>query len=42
MPQSDNLYHYIIYGVILITFFVVLKSPKKQTNKTDKKDNQED
>lgn len=39
MPQSDNLYHYIIYGVILIAFFVVLKLPKKQT---DKKDNQED
>lgn len=45
MPHSDNLYHYIAYGVILIAFFVVLKSPKKpkeQTKEADKKNNQED
>lgn len=30
MPQSDNIYYYIAYGVILITFFIVLKMPKKK------------
>jgi len=34
MPQSDNIYYYIAYGVILVVFFIVLKSPKK--NKDDK------
>jgi len=29
MPQSDNIYYYIMYGVILIVFIIVLKSPKK-------------
>jgi len=29
MPESDNLYYYIAYAVILVTFFFVLKSPKK-------------
>ncbi len=29
MP-SDNIYHYIVYGLILLTFFIVLKSPKKK------------
>ena len=33
MPQSDNLYYYVVYGMILVAFLVVLKSPKK-----DKKD----
>jgi hypothetical protein len=30
MPQSDNLYYYVVYGIILIAFFVILKSPKKK------------
>jgi len=39
MPQSDNLYYYIVYGVILIAFVVVLKSPKKSVN--ENKDDEE-
>jgi len=34
MPQSDNVYYYVAYGVVLLVFFIVLKSPKK--NKNDK------
>jgi hypothetical protein len=34
MPQSDNIYYYVAYGVILVVFFIVLKSPKK--NKDNK------
>ena len=34
MPQSDNIYYYVAYGIILVLFFIVLKSPKK--NKDDK------
>ena len=30
MPQSDNIYYYIAYGLILVVFFIVLKSPKKK------------
>jgi len=30
MPQSDNLYHYLAYAIILVAFFIVLKSPKKK------------
>lgn len=30
MPQSDNIYYYGIYAVILVAFFFVLKSPKKK------------
>ena len=29
MPQ-DNIYYYIVYGVILVAFFIVLKTPKKK------------
>jgi hypothetical protein len=29
MPQSDNIYYYVAYGVVLVVFFIVLKSPKK-------------
>jgi len=29
MPQSDNIYYYVVYGVILVVFVIVLKSPKK-------------
>ncbi len=29
MPQSDSVYYYAIYGVILVAFYFVLKSPKK-------------
>jgi len=38
MPQSDNIYYYIAYGLILVTFFIVLKTPKKGKNKDEKKD----
>jgi hypothetical protein len=30
MLQEGELYHYIGYAVILIVFFLVLKSPKKK------------
>ena len=30
MQLSDNIYHYIIYAVILVVFFIVLKLPKKK------------
>jgi hypothetical protein len=30
MPQSDNVYYYIVYGIILIAFLIVLKMPKKK------------
>jgi len=35
MPKSDNIYYYVVYGLILVAFFIVLKSPKK--DKTEKK-----
>ena len=38
MPQSDNIYYYIAYGLILVTFFIVLKTPKKDKKKDNKKD----
>ena len=34
MPE-DNIYYYIAYAIILVAFYVVLKSPKK--DKDDKK-----
>ena len=30
MPQSDNIYYYVIYGLILVAFVIVLKTPKKK------------
>ncbi len=30
MPQSDNLYHYLAYAVIIVVTFIILKSPKKK------------
>jgi len=30
MPLADNMYYYIAYGLILVTFVLVLKSPKKK------------
>jgi len=30
MPQSENIYYYVGYGIILIAFIIVLKSPKKK------------
>jgi len=36
MPQSDNIYYYIAYGLILVTFFIVLKMPKKDKTGKDK------
>ena len=33
MPQSDNIYYYVAYGVVLVVFFIVLKSPKNKDNK---------
>lgn len=32
----DNIYHYILYGVILVAFFIILKTPKKNKNKEEK------
>lgn len=30
MPQSDNIYYYVVYGLILLAFFIVLKTPKNK------------
>jgi hypothetical protein len=30
MPQSDNIYYYVVYGLILVAFYIVLKTPKKK------------
>ena len=30
--MEDNIYHYILYAVILAAFFMILKSPKKDKN----------
>lgn len=37
MPLVDNMYHYIAYGVILVAFLIVLKTPKKDKKKEDEK-----
>lgn len=41
MPQSDNIYYYIVYGLILAAFFIVLKMPKKDKDK-DKDEKKEE
>lgn len=38
MPEVNN-YHYIAYGLILLTFLIVLKLPKNK--KENKKDTEE-
>jgi len=39
MPLVDNMYYYIAYGLILVTFFIVLKTPKKdRKNRNDPKE----
>jgi len=35
MPLTDNIYYYIAYGLILVTFFIVLKTPKKDKKNKD-------
>lgn len=30
MPESDNIYYYVGYVLILVAFFIVLKTPKKK------------
>ena len=30
MPETDNIYYYIAYGLILVIFLIVLKTPKKK------------
>ncbi len=30
MPQSDNVYYYAAYAVILVAFLIVMKIPKKK------------
>jgi len=37
MPLSDNIYYYIAYGLILVTFFIVLKMPKKDKKSDEDK-----
>jgi hypothetical protein len=38
MQQSDDIYYYIGYAMILAVFFIILKLPKKsQGNKSEKK-----
>ena len=38
MPLTDNMYYYIAYGLILVAFLVVLKSPKKKKTEEKNKD----
>jgi len=41
MQENDSIVYYIVYGIILVAFYVVLKSPKKDDkNANDKKDNE--
>ena len=45
MPKSDNIYYYVVYGLILVAFFIVLKIPKKdktEKKKEDKPENKQD
>ncbi len=35
MQENDSIIYYIAYGIILVAFYVVLKSPKKDENKKD-------
>jgi len=30
MQPNGEIYHYIVYGIVLVVFFIVLKSPKKK------------
>ncbi|NOR56664.1 MAG: hypothetical protein GQ531_10730 [Sulfurovum sp.] len=34
----DNMYYYMAYGLILVVFVIVLKSPKKPKNNEKSKD----
>ena len=36
MQLTENIYYYIAYGLILVTFFIVLKTPKKPKDKKTK------
>jgi len=36
MVENDSVLYYIFYGIILIAFYVVLKMPKKDDNKSNK------
>ena len=36
MQLTENIYYYIAYGLILVTFFIVLKMPKKKKDDKDK------
>ena len=35
MVENDSVLYYIAYGVILVAFYFVLKSPKKEDKKDD-------
>ncbi|SFV60793.1 hypothetical protein MNB_SV-12-1917 [hydrothermal vent metagenome] len=37
MPENDNILYYIVYGIILVAFYIILKSPKKDTQKEEDK-----
>ena len=39
MVENDSVLYYIFYAVILVAFYIVLKSPKKSDEKIDKEDN---
>ena len=41
MQLTENIYYYIAYGLILVTFFIVLKMPKKSKNEKDKSKDEE-
>lgn len=41
MQLTENIYYYIAYGLILVTFFIVLKMPKKAKDEKDKNKDEE-
>ena len=41
MVENDSVLYYIFYGIILIAFYVVLKMPKKDDNKSNESKNDE-
>jgi len=36
LPE-DNIYYYIVYGIILVAFYIVLKLPKKKDEDKEEK-----
>jgi len=41
MQLTENIYYYIAYGLILVTFFIVLKMPKNSKNEDKENEDKE-